>query len=181
MARFWPAHVRTPTPKGMYIWGGLQVPAMPLANLSGSNLSALGPHTEGSRWAIAIGIQMLVPFGMSMPASFMSFRASPGDEGGWWVQSECLLDHHCQLHKYQQHTIVSCNLMNGLFSSLLLLEEDERTKHTFFNFRRMSKSSGLPWQMSRDSTRARDCHSWCEARSIKHQAAVVEVVSCPAK
>ena len=54
-------------------------------------------------------------------------------------------------------------------------------KHTVFMVRSIL-ASGLPFpHTSSTSARARSCQSWYLANNIKHQDAVIAVVSCPAK
>lgn len=76
MAKLRPKHKRGPKPNGTYVWGILQAPETPLANLSGLNSLASDPHILGSRWRVGISVQVHTPLGTLMCPIWVSSRAS---------------------------------------------------------------------------------------------------------
>ncbi|KAJ8438506.1 hypothetical protein Cgig2_008993 [Carnegiea gigantea] len=93
---------------------------------------------------------------------------------------KCLEQYNSDKSKCQEHFDVYKECKKKEFNGgEVLLRKKEGV--TTFIFLRSSAAGILPPQTSSTSTRARACQSGYAANNIKLQAAVVAVVSCPAK
>lgn len=125
MARFWPRQVRAPRPNGMNRYGFLHAPEIPLTNLSGLNLSALGPQIDLSWCIVEMGIHMLTFLGTCSAPILMSLKVSLAtrDAGGNSLRVSCITivnyAHHTRKNKSKRNVEISISRFAHWISGIL--------------------------------------------------------------